>query len=189
MRLALPPASVQQPQDIKLICCFSKKRKTMFNFTKATHPDQQQEKQKGLAETETEGRQLMQSWIEGVSAECKTHLQFVATMPVNAKLDEAIESGDLQGAIALFCGAVDGSEEQADTFFKPFEEIAAEYVQKHNSVELYQYTKIRKLQHRLQLRIILQTKLSMAFIVPEERDRIRKQYIEKMLIPEFGETI
>jgi hypothetical protein len=151
----------------------------MFGFKKAA-PTQSQEQQR-QAEVFKRGQEFAVAWADEIKQRCNAHLLQVATSEHHHEWDEAERMGDLQKVIMLYCAAVSGTEEVANNMFKQFEEKAEELDL------LIEYTKIRKLQHLMQLRTFFEYKLKLNLVpAGADRERLRTQVVP-ILDPELSE--
>jgi hypothetical protein len=120
---------------------------THSKFKRAKTADQSPKKEE--ADAYKCSQEFAASWINDITSMCTAHLAQLASFTDNA-WEEAERTGDLHKVIIHYCAAVDGTHDFTNDFFKQFEE-RAEQLEFFKS-ELTNYTKIRKLQHKMQLR-------------------------------------
>ena len=152
----------------------------MLGFKKRT-ADQSQNKEE--ADACKWDQEFAASWVDDITAMCAAHLAQVASFSDNA-WEEAERSGDLHEVIMHYSAAVDGTDDFTNEAFKEFEERAEQLEFLKN--ELTNYTKIRKLQHKMQLRFYFYCKLQLSIIpAGANRDSQRKDII-RVLNPELS---
>jgi hypothetical protein len=114
---------------------------------------------------------------------CVAHLAQVASVTDHA-WEEAEHTGDLHKVIIHYSAAVDGTDDFTNEAFKQFEERAEQL--EFLKSELTNYTKVRKLQHKMQLRNYFDCKLKLSIIpAGANRDSLRNDII-RMLNPELS---
>jgi hypothetical protein len=154
----------------------------MFRFAKPMPKPSQQEQQTKEAAAMKAGEDFTSAWVAEIRDACNAHLLHLATF-VQEAWDEAERTRDFQTVIGAYLGSVQGTEEVANKIFAPYEDKAKEL----QVPELLTYTRIRRLQHLLQLRCYFEYRLSIN-IVPagEARERFRGN-LAQLLSPELSE--